>query len=546
MGKKDDLGSLRSSPTDAPPVETGPSRAKPNYNFRPYDQKQHLLIPPSLDDWLPPDHLARYISDIVELMDRRGDLDRFYEPYRENGQGAWAYDPKMMVKAIMYGFSIGIDTTRKIAKAMETDIAFRFITGNQFPDFRTIGHFIRTHEDALEGLFPAVLQMCQEAGLVEAGRVVLDSRVVQGNASLEKNRTRGGIVRQVRDILEEARRREAEEDAQFGDRRGDELPENLKEPAERLRIFEEARRKVMEEIEAEKEREQIETERDQTVLDHDDVKEKQGKRESKKKDRKKPRTIREKLQRLIEADHQLDEKDRKLMDEQQDHIDRRKEEEAATGKRKRGRKPLSPEEKLKRERSKRKKEPQANITDPESRMLKTRFGWKQGFRDQTMVDPVSQVILGYDVVPDENDKRQLDPMLERYKDLHGEYPDDVITDSGYFSDEAARVAETKTELWSTTQKDWKTRKAIREQGYPRGRIPKGLSRTERMERKLMTKKGREMYDLRPIVECAQGQMSNRGFTRYRRRGTKKARIESSLWKTTHNILKIFKFGWKPC
>jgi len=551
------MGSLRPNADGATEATSSdPHHRNPNYNFRPYDQKQLLLLPPSLDDWLPSDHYARALSDVVDYMDRCGDLEPFYVAYRGDGQGAWSYHPKMMVKVVLYGFCIGVVTTRKIARRIETDVAFRFLSGNQYPDFRTIGHFFRIHEDALEHLFPVVLRICREVGMTTAGRVALDGRMVQGNASLEKSRTMENITRQVRSILEEARRLEAEEEALYGEDRGDELPEDLQDPKQRKLLIEEARERVNQAV----------AQKNLSGLNQT-----QSKRDGNAADSPKgaPGRLYDKLQGLLEAHDELirqeDEWEEKVRHKQQEMIDQRKREEEAAGRKKPGQKPLTPDEKVVQEKKKREerarrnrqwrkgkkkggekvKKPQVNMTDPESRIMKTRNGWKQGYNDQTMVDPGSQIITASQTVSDHNDKKMLNPMLEEHKKFNGSYPDDTITDSGFYSEDAAHRASKKTELWSTTEKDWKTRKKHREKGYPRGRIPKNATPTELMERKLATKLGRMMYKERYVVECIQGQLSNRGFKRFYRRGVKKAGMESKLWKTGSNLLKMFKAGKLP-
>jgi len=590
---------------------TPPHRGRPNYNFKPFSLNQQLLIAPDLNDWLPDGHLARAIAATIEVMEEAGDLDPFYAAYRENGQGAWSYNPKMMVCIVMYGWCVGVVTTRKIARAIETDVAFRYLSGNQFPDFRTIGYFIRMHEDAIEALFDVVLRMCMEAGMTKVGRVALDGRIVQANASIDRNRTADHITGQVRSIVEEMRRLEAAEDELFGDRRGDELPEDLQDPAQRKQLLDEARRRLdaksvrskdqndLEHNEAPRSapdrlysklkallrshdllygREQewedgIRSEQQEKI---DRWERKQGNRRGKrpmspdeKVDRERENRFKRRKQaptpnpdlEPAESDAEWEERVRR---EQQEKIDRRKEEEERSGKPSMGRPPLSPDEKVKCEGKKRRRKQRnirrrpekdeewfdrnnakINLTDPDSRSMKGRRGWKQAYNDQTMVDPDSQIILATDTVSEGNDKLQLIPMLGRCEGSSGKFPDDTIVDSGYYSENAAAVANEHTELWSTTQKDWKTRKKLREQGCPRGRIPNDATPTERMERKLLTQKGREMYKKRYAVEAVQGQLSNRGFKRFLRRGLKKARMESSLWKSTGNILKMYKAGKLP-
>lgn len=583
---------------------------RPNYNFKSFNLNQQLLIAPDLNDWLPDGHLVRAIAATVEVMDENGDLDRFYAGYRENGQSSWSYHPKMMVGIIIYGWCVGVVTTRKIARAIENDVGFRYLAGNQLPDFRTIGYFIRKHEDGLEGLFDVVLRMCMEAGMTKVGRVALDGRFVQGNASIDRNRSADNIAKQVKSIVEEMRRLEADEDEQFGDRRGDELPDDLQDPEQRKRVMEEARKRLDAKHDASYDvgdsesnspkgaPDRLFSKLENLLRSHDllDEREQEWEEGIRKEQRekieqwekreggrrgKRPMSPDEKVKRErearykgrkqapaspdpdpMESDAEWEERVRR---EQQEMIDQRNDKQKRSGKKPRGRSPLSPAEKVKRERPKREKQnrkrekainnqdeqsfdrknAKINLTDPDTRPMKGRRGWKQGFNDQTMVDPDSQIITGTDTVSDTNDKGQLNPMLESCKESSGKYPDETITDAGYYSEEADRLATEKTELFSSTQKGWRTRKQLREQPSPRGRIPMSATLTDRMERKLLTKNGRKMYKKRSVVECVQGQLANRGFVRFFRRGQKKARMESSLWKSTNNILKMFRAGKLP-
>ncbi|MCK4782299.1 MAG: transposase [Desulfobacteraceae bacterium] len=121
-----------------------------NYNFRSYNPNQPYLLPPSLDDWLPQDHLARFISETVDQMD----LSALITVYRTNGQGNAAYHPAMMVKVLLYAYCVGIPSSRKIEQALINDVAFRWLGAGNFPDFRTMSEFRRKHLKALQSLFP--------------------------------------------------------------------------------------------------------------------------------------------------------------------------------------------------------------------------------------------------------------------------------------------------------------------------------------------------------------------------------------------------------
>lgn len=225
-----------------------------SYNFLPYAQDQQYLLPPSLDEWVREDSLERFVSDVVDHLDAEGRLAAFYRSYRTDGWGHPAYHPVMLLKVLLYGYAMGVRSSRKIQAALERDVAFRYLAANQQPDFRTIADFRKDHLEEFGALFGEVVELCREAGLAKLGRVAVDGRRVKGNAALERNRTRKQIDKEVRRILEEAERIDAEEDEKYGpDRRGDELPEELRTRQGRLRKLKEARARLEAEEKALKE-----------------------------------------------------------------------------------------------------------------------------------------------------------------------------------------------------------------------------------------------------------------------------------------------------
>ena len=199
--------------------------------FLPCDRDQQYLMPASLRDWLPGDHLAWFVLDAVSQLD----LTAFYERYREDGWGRKAYEPSMMVALVLYAYCAGERSSRQIERRCREDIALRVLTANQHPDHATICRFRQQHEEALSGLFAEVLRLCAEAGLVRVGVVALDGTKLHANASRERNRTDADLEAEVRRILDEAERVDAEEHARFGDARGDELPPGFRDREERRR-----------------------------------------------------------------------------------------------------------------------------------------------------------------------------------------------------------------------------------------------------------------------------------------------------------------------
>lgn len=452
------------------------------YNLLAYDREQGYLMPPSVKDWLAEGHVAWFILDAVEQMD----LAEFYADYRNDGWGAAAYDPAMMVAVLLYAYCQGLRSSRRIAQALEEDVGFRVVAANQQPDFRTLCRFRAEHEAALDRLFVQVLRLCREAGLVKLGVVALDGTKVAANAALAANRTYDALEEEVRRILEEARVVDAEEDMRYGgDRRGDELPAGLERRVERVKRLQEAKARLGREAEA-------------------------------------------------------------AAKAAQEHLAQRQVEEATSGKKKRGRKPkvveFIPAEEAK-----------ANTTDLDSRIMKTRQGYVQGYNVQAVVSE-DQIILAVGVTQDANDVHQLLPMLKRTKENLaaagiGERPRAGLGDAGYWSEANVLACRRPDlpELFLATTKDWKQRKAARERGCPRGCIPKHLGLRERMERKLLTKRGRRLYRLRSLlVEPVFGQVKEQqGFRRFMRRGLRAASSESVLIGTTHNLLKLWRSGLAP-
>ena len=157
--------------------------------YLPYEPDQQLLLPVALQEWLPDDHLAYFISDVVEQLD----MSEVTARYERERRGGPPYHPRMMVKVLLYGYCVGVSSSRRIAQRLHEDIAFRVLAANNTPDFRTISDFRKDNLDALSGLFIQVLALCQQSGLVKLGHVALDGTKVKANASKHKpESTEGG------------------------------------------------------------------------------------------------------------------------------------------------------------------------------------------------------------------------------------------------------------------------------------------------------------------------------------------------------------------
>jgi transposase len=213
--------------------------------YRAYLPEQPLLLPPHLRDWLPDDHLVYFVSDVVDELD----LAVIEGSYEAETRGQPPYHPRLMVKLLVYGYAIGVRSSRRIAQRLEEDVAFRVLAAGNRPDFRTIADFRKMHLEALAGLFQQVLRLALEAGALKLGRVVLDSTKMKANASKHKamsyqrlQEAEKHIRREVGQILAEVERVDQEEDARWGHRCGDELPAELARRERRLQRIREAKK----------------------------------------------------------------------------------------------------------------------------------------------------------------------------------------------------------------------------------------------------------------------------------------------------------------
>ena len=230
--------------------------------YRPYEPGQQLLVPAALQEWLPEDHLAYFISDIVDQLD----LSEITARYERERRGGPPYHPRMMVKVLVYGYCIGVASSRRIARRLHEDVALRVLAANNTPDFRTISEFRKEHLSALSGLFVQVLALCQRAGLVKLGHVALDGTKVKANASRHKAMSyrrmqdkRAQLGAEVAELMRRAQEADDEEDARYGtERGGDEVPRELAFREGRLRKIREAMTAL--EAEAEEASEQAQAE----------------------------------------------------------------------------------------------------------------------------------------------------------------------------------------------------------------------------------------------------------------------------------------------
>ena len=225
--------------------------------FRPYEPYQDFLMPASMREWLPSDHLAYFISDVVDQLDLSEIMERFVGEER----GYPPYHPTMMVKVLFYAYCIGVASSRKIEKRLCEDAAFRILAANNTPDFRTISDFRKDHLRALAGLFLQVLKLCQKAGLVKLGHVSLDGTKIKANASRHKamsykrmKEEEARLEAEIAELMKKAAAVDEEEDHRYGkDKRGDELPKEMAFRESRLKKIREAKEALEEDAKREAE-----------------------------------------------------------------------------------------------------------------------------------------------------------------------------------------------------------------------------------------------------------------------------------------------------
>jgi len=218
--------------------------------FKPYQAGQVHLLPPSLEEYVPEGHLARVVYEVVEELDT-GAIENKYSELGQN-----TYHPKILLKLLFYGYATGVRSGRKIAAKCESDTAYMYLGEMYRPDFRTINDFRKNHLLEIEGYFGEIVRMCAEVGMMKAGSISIDGTKVRANASARRSKDTAGyekweekIQQQIRDLLREAEETDAAEDRAYGDRRGDELPEELRTKEQLRKKIGEAKKRIRNEKE---------------------------------------------------------------------------------------------------------------------------------------------------------------------------------------------------------------------------------------------------------------------------------------------------------
>ena len=458
-------------------------------NYRVWDVDQGSQMAVSPREALPEDDLVFFLLDTIPELD----LSAFHQHYAGERRGQPPFDVTMMATLLVYAYSVGVCSSRKIAAASERNLAFRAIVGEDAPDFRTISDFRKIHAAAFKPLFVAVLCWAGEMGLVKLGNLSTDGTKMKANASRHKAMSYGYLEKdlarleaEIEELLKKAEQTDAEQDAALGSRRGDELPAELKRRADRLAQIRVAKARLEAEAQAKAEAEQR----------------------------------------------------------------RRDDEEArrqAEGRQRRGQEPApvdpTPADKA-----------QTSFTDEESKIMKqNNKGFDYSYNAQAVVDGANQIIVAAAVTNAANDKQQGVPLgqaaldnveaagIERPRAADGTLvPIPNTLDAGYFSEEAV---EKLTEMGF----DPHIATGRQKHNEPSTPLVEGMpaadaSVKDKMKHKLRTAAGQVLYAARKhIIEPVFGQIkSARGIRAFLRRGLEKVSAEWQLICLTHNLLKIWR------
>jgi len=458
--------------------------------FRDSTLDQLLLLPPCLQDWLPKNHVARFIADLMKGLD----LSAFYAEHElKDGRGLAAYDPLMMTRLLLYGYAMGVTSSRRIERATYDDVAFRYLAADQHPDHATIAAFRGQHLKALAGLFQQALLLCQQAGLVKLGNVAIDGTKILANASTRRSVPYQKLKERekhwekvVADLLAAAEQTDSQEDQRYGKGQpADALPPELADAQSRLERIRQAKAELEREaLQHLKELERIAQEQRQARASQDAPEEPSAADKSRRRDN---------------AKKQLKRARRNAESPRRQH----------------------------------------NYVDPDSRvMLDTaRKCYVQAYNAQAAADSHAQVIVAAEVTQQVNDKQQLVPMTKAVRENTGGKPKVITADCGY---------------WDTDSLQHRVMRGIQvlvapdSQPQPPDAILPGNApnnaAAKRMRKVLSSDSGQAQYRLRKaVIEPVFGQIKEaRGIRRFRLRGLEQVACEWKLICGTHNLLKLYR------
>jgi transposase len=458
--------------------------------FRVCSLDQQFLMPPSLQDWLPENHLARFIADVVNELD----LSSIYAEYeRKDGRGLSAYHPLLITRLLLYGYCIGTTSSRKIEQATHDNVAFRYLSADQHPDHDTLAAFRQQHLEALAGLFVQALRLCQKAGLVKLGNVAIDGTKIKANASTrrsvgyEKISEREQHWRsEVERLLNQAQQTDQDEDQRFGvGQPADPLPDDLASAQKRLQRLQQARTELEQEA------------KEQLQAAVNDLPLRKAGRPSKA----------EQASKTTKSRQQRDKETKRRI---------RAAKNAAAPSR------------------------QYNFVDADSRVMKDNGpkAFVQGYNVQIAVDAHAQIIVAAEITQQTTDRQQLVPRVKSVRSSAQATPETITADAGYWD---------TTSLLDPSLQGIQVLVTPDSNPQPPGApLPPTAPRNEqaiRMREALASQEGKARYALRKsTVEPVFGQIKEaRGIRRFSLRSLPKVTSEWKLICATHNLLKLFRF-----
>ena len=449
--------------------------------FHALDRDTPMFLPPSLQEWLPEQHLARFVVEIVEQLD----LTEITSRYAGSG-GRRAYHPAMLVALLFYGYATGVFSSRKLEQASYDSVAFRYITGDQHPDHDTIANFRKRFLSELEELFKQILEVAAELGTLRLGTVSLDGSKMQGNASKHKamswgyaNRLERQVEGEVQKLLKLAEQADQDGKGEQEQQQELDIPEELERREQRLAAIREAKKKI---------------------------------------------------EKRAQERHQAEQA------EYEEKLKRRQEREAATGKKVGGRPPQEPE-------AGPKEKDQVNFTDEESRIMPGANGeFVQGYNVQAAVDHDSHMVVGQHVSQATNDKQEVEPALNelaKVEDTLGK-PEALVADAGYHSKEnVEQCVEQGIDPYIAGSRE-RHNQPLEERMKAPAECPEDADAVTAMQQRMQTAEGKAIYGKRKAtVETVFGVIKEvLGFRRFHLRGLRGAEGEWSLVCTAWNLKRL--------
>ena len=448
-------------------------------DFRALNRDTPMLLPPSIQEWLPDQHMARFVVEIVEQLD----LSEITSRYGGSG-GRRAYHPVMMVALLFYGYATGVFSSRKLEQATYDSVAFRYITGDEHPDHDTIANFRKRFLGELEGLFKQVLEMAAELGTLRLGRVSLDGTKMQGNASKHKamswgyaNKLEQQLAGEVQTLLKLAQQADQEAEAEQQEL---DIPEELQRREERLAAIRDAK---------------------------------------------------EKIEERAQERHAVERA------EYEEKLKRRQEREAATGKKMGGRPPKEPEAGPKDKDQVNFTDEESRI------MPGSKGDFIQGYNAQAVVEQDSHLVVAAHVSQAANDKQEMEPALNELKKVEEELgkPEVLVADAGYHSKEnVERCVEQDIEPYIAGSREHHNQ-PLEDRLNAVPECPADADAVTAMQHRLQTAEGKAIYSKRKAtVETVFGVIKEvLGFRRFHLRGLRGAEGEWSLVCTAWNLKRLY-------